>query len=61
MVEYNYIDKINEILSKTKWSQSQFAQELGVTFATVNRWLNGHTKPHPAQLKQIDKLFYSAI
>ena len=27
------------------WSQEQLASRLGVSFATVNRWENGHTKP----------------
>ena len=52
----NYIAKIRRILDKTRWTQTQFAQELGVTFATVNRWLRQHTRPHPAQLQAIDKL-----
>jgi len=52
----NYISKIRQILDKTRWTQAQFAQELGVTFATVNRWLKQHTKPHPAQLQAIDRL-----
>ena len=57
----NYIGKIKQILAKTGWSQSRFAQEIGVTFASVNRWLKGHTKPHPIQLKQIDILFKKII
>ena len=27
------------------WSQEDLARELGVSFATVNRWENGKTKP----------------
>ena len=27
------------------WSQEYLARELGVSFATVNRWENGKTKP----------------
>lgn len=57
----DYINKIKQILKKTGWSQSRFSQEIGVTFATVNRWLKGHTKPHPGQLRQIEKLFKNII
>ena len=27
------------------WSQEDLAREIGVSFATVNRWKNGKTKP----------------
>ena len=27
------------------WSQEDLARELGVSFASVNRWENGKTKP----------------
>jgi len=57
----NYIIQIKQILEKTGWSQAQFAKELNVTFATVNRWINGHTNPHPAQLQRIKQLFKSTV
>jgi len=57
----NYIEKIQEILNRTNWSQAQFAREVGVTFATVNRWLRRHTRPHPAQLRQIERLFKNIV
>lgn len=36
------IKKIREYL---KLSQADFAEKLGVTFATINRWENGHANP----------------
>ncbi|MFH1655635.1 MAG: Fic family protein [Candidatus Omnitrophota bacterium] len=57
----NYIKQIKEIREKTGWSQDQLAKELGVTFATINRWLNKHTRPHPSHLKLIDKVFEGII
>jgi Fic family protein len=57
----NYIGQIKAILAKTAWSQGRFAQELGVTFATVNRWLNNHACPHPTQKKQIEQLYKNVI
>lgn len=37
-------------------SQEQFARELGMTFATINRWENGHATPSPLALKQLSQL-----
>lgn len=34
--------KIKEICETLLLSQEELAKELGVTFATVNRWENGH-------------------
>lgn len=60
-ISVNYINKIREVLGKTGWSQARFALELGVTFATVNRWLNGHNQPHPSQLRQVERLYKNII
>lgn len=57
----NYIIQIKQILEKTGWTQSQLAQEVGVTFASVNRWLHGHAKPHPGQIRSINNLFKNII
>lgn len=56
MKSKNYIQKIEEILAKNNWTQTQFANAAGVTFATVNRWLKQHVKPHLNQIRAIDKL-----
>ncbi|MBD2447341.1 helix-turn-helix domain-containing protein [Nostoc sp. FACHB-152] len=37
-------------------TQEEFALILGVTFPTVNRWENGHTKPSRLAVKQIEGL-----
>ena len=52
-----YIAQIKQILAKTKWTQTELAAELGVSFPTVNRWLNARTKPHSTQLRQIERLY----
>jgi len=57
----NYIEKIQQILQKSKWSQSKFASEMGVSFATVNRWLNQRTQPHPAHLQLIERLYRNVV
>ncbi len=37
-------------------TQEELANILEVAFITVNRWLNGHTKPNKIQTYQIKKL-----
>lgn len=39
-------DLINKIRSYMKMNQTEFAEQLNVTFATVNRWENGHALPN---------------
>lgn len=39
-----------------KITQEQLAKELGVAFATVNRWLTGKYKPRKIQQYHIEKL-----
>lgn len=41
----NYAEKLKEIREIELLSQDDLAKELGVTFATVNRWENGHHEP----------------
>ncbi len=37
---------IKQIRTGLNMSQSEFAQRLGVSFATINRWENGHSVPN---------------
>ena len=45
---------IKSVRQKSLLSQEAFAQELGVSFATVNRWESGKSKPSYKAMKQID-------
>lgn len=38
-------DKILKVRMQLNLSQEALAEELGVAFATVNRWEKGHTEP----------------
>lgn len=49
-----FCDDIREIRQKCFLSQETFAKELGVSFATVNRWESGKTKPTYKTMKLID-------
>ena len=50
------IDQLNTYRLEHRLSQPQLAKKLGVTFQTVNRWLNRHMKPGPIHEYHIRKL-----
>lgn len=52
----NLIERLEEYRLEHKISQAELAKELGVAFATVNRWINGKFKPGKIQAYQIEKL-----
>lgn len=47
--------EIKRIRQSTMLSQEEFARELGVSFATVNRWETGHSQPSYRTLRLIDE------
>ncbi len=49
-----FCSDIKEIRQTCFLSQEAFAKELGVSFATVNRWESGKTKPTYKTMKLID-------
>ena len=51
----NFSENIKLIRQKSLLSQEAFAKELGVSFATVNRWESGKTKPTYKTMKLIDE------
>ena len=50
------IDQLTTYRLERKLSQPQLAKKLGVTFQTVNRWLNRHMKPGQIHEYHIRKL-----
>lgn len=49
-------ERLQAIRAKLDLTQGELAERLGVSFATVNRWEGGGTKPQRAQLAKIDEL-----
>ena len=49
----NFAEDIKKIRKACLLSQEDFAKELGVSFATVNRWETGKTKPKYKALRTI--------
>ena len=41
----NVAEELKKLRQQQGWSQEDLARTLGVSFATVNRWENGKTKP----------------
>lgn len=48
----NISDIIKNIRSKKLMSQCEFAEYIGVSFSTVNRWENGKAEPNFKALKK---------
>ncbi|MDP8215826.1 MAG: helix-turn-helix transcriptional regulator [Candidatus Kaelpia imicola] len=52
----NIIKELKDYRLKNKITQQELAKMLEVSFATVNRWFNGHTKPSEIQEYHIKEL-----
>ncbi|MGA8180865.1 MAG: helix-turn-helix transcriptional regulator [Desulfobacterales bacterium] len=50
----DYPPLLKEIRNQLAISQEDLARELGVSFATVNRWENGQSKPSKLAKAQLD-------
>jgi len=49
------IKKLETYRLENKLSQQALAVKLGVSFSTVNRWINGKAKPNKIQSYHIEK------
>ena len=50
-----FADKVKYVREKLKLSQEELAHELGVSFATINRWENGSYNPSRLARKAFDE------
>ncbi len=53
------IKTLKKYLQETGTSQTQLAEKLGVSFQTVNRWLNGKVRPGELQIRKISQFLKS--
>jgi len=56
--EQNPMDIVKELEHyrlENRVTQEELAQEIGVNFSTISRWLNGKTTPNKIQQYHIDK------
>lgn len=49
----NFSDAIKDIRKALNLTQTEFANELEVSFSTINRWENGKTIPNKMTIKMI--------
>jgi Fic family protein len=52
---------LNAILKASNWSQEQLAQKLGVSFATLNSWINERSLPRKKAATRIEQLFLDIV
>ena len=50
----DYPKLVKEVRSQLAISQEDLARQIGVSFATVNRWENGQSKPSKLAKTQLD-------
>lgn len=56
----NYPEKIKEYRDKVLITQTELANKLGVSFASVNRWETGKFEPTMKIKRKLRKLFNEA-
>ena len=49
-----FSEKVKQARKRGNFSQEDMAHQLGVSFATVNRWESGKTKPSKLALKAFE-------
>ena len=56
MANQSTVALVRGIREKTGWTQEKLAQEVGVSFSTVNNWERGKRNPQPYLLKKLMEL-----
>lgn len=51
----DYADRIKKLRQRLELTQTQLAERLGVSFASINRWENGQAKPNGLAWEKIEK------
>ena len=57
----NYQDLLKNTLKASTWTQERLAVELGVTFSTLNSWINGKSTPRAKSLARIENLYFDIV
>ena len=53
------IKQLDKYRLENKITQERLAEKLGVSFTTVNRWLNGKAQPNKIQRFHIEKILHA--
>lgn len=57
----NHAKQLQAIIKTSGWSQETLASRLGVSFVTLNAWLNDRSQPRPAAVEQIRSLYFEIV
>ena len=49
-------ERIRRLRKRLGLTQTELAERMGVSFASINRWENGHVEPLPAFIRELEKL-----
>lgn len=56
-----YPEQLKAILKSSGWTQEELARHLGVSFATLNSWVNCRSKPRKNALEAISILYFQIL
>ncbi len=54
----SFAEDIKNLRKRNFLTQEEFGKRLGVSFATINRWETGRTKPNLETMKKIKQFCY---
>ena len=57
----NHREQLLAILKASNWSQEQLARTLGVSFPTLNSWVNGRSEPRTKAVGRIQILYLEIV
>ena len=57
----NILKKLEKYRLEHGLSQTALAKKVGVSFQTINRWLNGHVRPNRLQIEKIQKFLEKKV
>ena len=57
----NYSNQLKSILKASGWSQEELASRLGVSFVTLNAWVNARSKPRQKATDNIRTLYFEVL
>ncbi len=57
----DHVDKLQRIFEASGLTQEALANRLGVSFATVNAWVNGRSRPRAKALATIDETYAELV
>ena len=57
----NYSIQLKSILKASGWSQEELARRLGVSFVTLNSWVNSRSEPRKKAIESIRLLYFDVV